>query len=95
MSPVKARTIRRSADIASLLESQYFLRRHGGTECFGFFEICSAEAFDNFPISLIIQHRAGFIEVLSATPEVNLKGRQGAIAAARPQIGNDKSPSVY
>jgi len=25
-------------------------------------------------------------------PEVNLKRRQGTIAAARPQIGNDKSP---
>jgi hypothetical protein len=27
-------------------------------------------------------------------PEVNLKGRQVTIAAAQPQIGNDKSPSV-
>src|SRR5262252_5602310 len=30
-----------------LLESLYCLRRHWGTECFGFFEICSAEAVDN------------------------------------------------
>src|SRR5215469_6132379 len=90
MSPVKARTISRSADIASLLESLYCLRRHEGTECFGFFEICSAEAVDNSPISLIIRHRTDFIEVLSTILKLALASRVSTSQPTDcPSLGSD------